>query len=233
MPRTRLGTVIESRELFYDYRRCASREQSISPDWADTGTFDVGSDLKFSGDTKLLQHPTAPLAWGTSGNVTLGMDLSAWISGYAWPPNDWDHFRKDVAEYLADLNGVQRKLMKRAGAKPSADDLATVLFAGWLDTPLIFAVHWDGKQEVNSGDQFYAIGSGRAFAQVAYDALILAPRRPARRQAFGIGVLIAAHRHRYCNPPINVWPVTSKGIKMVLENFGTGKEAPIVSKYGQ
>jgi hypothetical protein len=191
---------------------------------ADTGVHEASSSLKVSEPSKLKQHPSGPLAWGATGNITLGVeDFGSWATHYAWPPSDWSQFRHETATYLAKLNGEQRKLIKLAGKKPTPDDVARVLFAGWLDTPIIFALLGDGKQEVINSEDLYGIGSGWPVARVAYTALTQGARMK-NPEAFVFSLYMTAKLHRYCDPPINAWRITPNGIENLLNEVNSARE---------
>ena len=60
---------------------------------------------------KLQAHATAPIAWASAGNTTVGSDFDKWLKAYDWPPADWTTFRDEAIESLSRLNGRQRELV--------------------------------------------------------------------------------------------------------------------------
>src|SRR5215216_3828757 len=122
--------------------------------------------------TKLQKHPSAPLAWGATGNPTIGINrFGSWLSQFDWPPTDWPSFQNEVVKQLSNLNGWQREMSKLAGVEAKSELLAEVLIVGWLDTPSIFAVDDEGAMVIPDKDmEFYAIGSGGVHARLIYTA---------------------------------------------------------------
>jgi hypothetical protein len=104
---------------------------------ADSGETEMPGQLRSVFLGKLRRHPSAPLAWAATGDVQLGKDFTMWLEKYEWPAPSWDVFRDQAAEQLARINGRRRALAKLAGVELSENDCASVLIAGWIDTPQI------------------------------------------------------------------------------------------------
>jgi hypothetical protein len=123
------------------------------------------------GARKLKRHPTGMLAWGISGNTTLGeIAFCEWVQAYSWPPPDWRTFERTAITELSRLIGEQRKLVELSKAQPNpAHDAAECLLVGWIgDIPEIYQFGDGGQVQSYLSDGFSAIGKGNIAAWVSY-----------------------------------------------------------------
>jgi hypothetical protein len=166
---------------------------------------------------KLQRHSQAPLAWGISGNPTIGIDrFGPWLREYSWPPSDLRTFQDEVACKLSEFNGKQREICKLAGIEAKPDDLATVLVAGLLNVPFIFEVDERGVlSNLPEGQNFHAIGSGAAHAKLIYLAFTAVTIQAQAAERLRVIMELAASAATMCDPPIHIWRVTRNGAEEV------------------
>jgi len=181
---------------------------------ADSGGVEEPPGIRIQFPIKLRKHTTAPLAWGYTGNPTIGDDFTDWLRDYEWPPTSWRTFRDDAIRYLATLNGKQRELVELSRAKPGEGDTAQILLAGWLDRPEILELNDRGLATSYSDDQFQAVGAGKPVALIAY--WVLEGVIPSPLEKMKLIMAVASQMTPKCDPPVNIWRVTAEGITDIL-----------------
>lgn len=120
---------------------------------------------------KIQRHPSAPLAWGSTGNAALGIHkFGKWLKQHDWPPPDWDTFQAEATRKVAEINGEQREIWKLAGVAEDTDHLFGVLLIGWSgNEPLILEIDDKGIPNiVEKMPPFHAIGSGGVHANLIH-----------------------------------------------------------------
>jgi len=177
---------------------------------ADSGGMETPGNIRIQFPIKLRKHSTASLAWGYTGNPTIGDDFTDWLKAYEWPPTSWRTFRDDAIRYLATLNGKQRELVELSRARPGEEDTAQVLLVGWLGRPEILELDDRGLATSYSDDQFHAVGTGKVVALIAYKALEDEPSSPLEKMERIMGV--ASRMTPKCDPPVHIWRVTAESI---------------------
>ena len=184
-----------------------------------------GSALRLPFGNKLRQHPKGAIAWGASGNPTIGYeDFSPWLMQYSWPPKDWRTFRNNAIREFSRLNGDQRNLTKLAGKTPTEDDTATCLLVGWVGSPGIYEFNDQGKATSYwSPDGFHAIGSGKNHAYVAHRTLAVMSAPPVDKLV--VIMQIVSSTAPGCGLPYTIWRVKENGIVNV-ETETTKNEQP-------
>jgi hypothetical protein len=173
---------------------------------------------------KLQKHPTAPVAWGTSGNPALGIDqFSPWLKSYPWPPTSINQFRDDVAAQVARINGKQREHCKLAGIElplnKESDELFSLLLAAWLDdAPLVIWIDYRGVQSAVSSLPFEAIGAGRAHAKIintTLNQLVNKNLFHTSFERFRFTLTLASQIALSCSTPVMIWEVSKKGVALI------------------
>jgi hypothetical protein len=183
---------------------------------ADSGQTETPGNIRTIWLDKLQAHDSAPLAWGVSGSLTVGVDAFAqWLRTYPWPPPDLPTFQKDVANQLAQCNAKQRCRCQMAGVEAQSNDLVEVLIAGYWMTPFIFAVDDRGAiTACNRAQEFEAIGSGAAHVKIAHITLSRIPvQAPSVVNKLGYVMQIAATTAQMCDLPIHIWRIANDGVK--------------------
>ena len=173
--------------------------------------------IRLNNRRKLRHHPHAPIAWGCSGNITIGIeDFAPWLESYNWPPADWRTFRRQTTETLAKLNAEQRQLVQLSGVRLQESDTANCLLVGWLNHPEIYEFNDRGIATAYWERGFQAIGTGKLYAWTAYKTLQhcdgLEPL-----QVMMIIMHIVVTTAPECGFPYHIWRVTEKGITTGLE----------------
>jgi hypothetical protein len=192
---------------------------------SDSGAFDASTNLRFNNCRKLSFHPKALLAWGYSGNPSIGWeDFTPWLKSYNWPPIDWRTFRNQAIDKLAELTGEQRKLAIKAGAKSDEGNLADCLIVGYLDRPEIYYLGVDGNAQSYWDMGFNAIGNGANNAWVSYTALeYLRPKIPKLIELM-IVMQNTTQTAIGCEIPCYIWRITEEGIWEGLEKGENAKK---------
>ncbi len=190
---------------------------------SDRGIQDFGGLRDILPYVKLNKLERATIAWGCSGNGTLGEEFSKWLMGQVAPLTSWKQLQDMVVNKLAELNGTQRAITRRAGVEPTPDHLVSCLLAGWVDNqPGIFEFDDQGRFATYWAQGFYAIGSGSAVAAIAARTL-------RQIKASGIDKLrllmdVVVKTARGCEPPITIWRLRAGDITEVTSGQ-EGKEA--------
>lgn len=120
----------------------------------------IESDLlKIGGASKLFKHHKENIVWGCSGNREIARyEFSPWLQ-LLDVGNDWQVFKKRVADKIAELNGEQRARMRKAGVEPDENSVISCLLVGWIkEEPQIIEFTHDGKIDSYIKDGFQAIG---------------------------------------------------------------------------
>ena len=125
---------------------------------ADSMQTETGGIRSFT-ENKLQHHATAPLAWGITGNGTIGVKFDRWAKALPWPPKDWNELEQLITAYLSELNGNQRRLCSLANVEVGPEDVTSVLVVAHLDEPKILEVDDRGIATVHTRE-FHAIGTG-------------------------------------------------------------------------
>lgn len=194
---------------------------------ANSGQTDMPEELRSIHLDKLQSHLIAPLAWGATGNTTIGERFGEWLKNYEWPPQDLIVFQDELATALAKLNGKQREIIKLAGGEAKEDNLCSVLVAGWLNAPFAFEIDDFGQiTPINKEHNFSAIGSGGPHAKLIHAAYTIGPVtvNASALDKMGIILDIAAQKAHHCDPPIHIWRVTSNKIEKDLKYYGTRRD---------
>lgn len=115
--------------------------------------------LKVGSSTKLFKHLKENIVWGCAGNREIARnEFSPWLQSLDIG-NDWQAFKKRVADKIAELNGEQRARMEKAGVKSDDNSVITCLLVGWIkEEPQIIEFTNDGKIDSYIEDGFQAIG---------------------------------------------------------------------------
>ena len=163
---------------------------------------------------KLRKHPSAPLAWGATGNTTIDYDFTKWLQEYAWPPSNEDVFREQLINKLSELNGKQRELTSLAKAQIKEDYLCSVSLVGYLNKLMLLELDDVGRASLYDGIGFQAIGSGKGHAWIAYKMLKTASDLSQLNKLKIIMQTVITTAPR-CGLPIEIWRVTEKGIETI------------------
>lgn len=173
------------------------------------------SEIRLADPSKLQKHPTSPMVFGACGNPEIGKDdFGLWLKKQPSLSKDWDKFKKQAANKLAELNGQQRQRTLLAGVTPGDNDGATVLLASWLDGPEILELGDDGKPTSHTQRGFYAVGAGAPVALVAH--AVLADCITDLKDRFTRCMNAAATMGQLCAPPIHIWRVAADGVTEVI-----------------
>lgn len=164
--------------------------------------------------SKLRRHPSAPLAWGATGNPTIEDDFTKWLQGYAWPPSNKGIFREQLINRLSELNGKQRELTSLAKAEIKDDYLCSVLLVGYLDELIIIELDSVGRASLYNEIGFQAIGSGRGHAWIAHKALKMLNGLTQLEKIKIIMQTVITSAPK-CGPPIEIWHITAEGIETI------------------
>lgn len=163
---------------------------------------------------KLTERPNTSLAFGWAGNPTLAEAFQSWF--LASQALTWEDFIVDAVEQLAGINGNARRLVTKAGVKPTNDHVVTVLVVGWLDgVPNIIEIDNEGQWFSYLQQGFQAIGSGKLAVQFGYDALKEVDFQPSHFKMLRI-MEVAAMRMPDCGVPIDIWRLPKDGKIEVL-----------------
>jgi len=127
--------------------------------------------LKVASSSKLFIHPRGNIVWGCAGNREIARnEFSPWLQSLEIG-NDWQVFKKKVADKIAELNGEQRARMKKAGIEPDENSVITCLLVGWIkEEAQIVEFTNDGKIDSYIQDGFQAIGA-KVIPWSAYKAM--------------------------------------------------------------
>ena len=170
----------------------------------------------------LQSHPTAPLAWGYSGNHWIGYDrFTPWLQSYQWPPKNLDTFEDEIISKWCTLNGDQRRLIKSSGAKVDNRDLADLVVACYLDKIFCFWVYNNAKHW-HLGCPFTAcyLGPGAREAGMLYHWTM----KEFESSAPSTDILLAKVIRESCgvsphhDVPIHICRVSKKGVEQWVSN---------------
>jgi hypothetical protein len=193
---------------------------------ADSCVTEMPEEVRSLDFQKLDSHPSAPIAWGISGNPTIGERFGKWLKSYNWPLQDLSVFQDDVATHLSELNGKQRSIMALAGSQPGENDLSDVLVVGFLATPFSFVVDERGLiTTYKQSDRFHAIGSGKTHASLISFALSTINVSISKAELFNHIMTLASSKAKYCSPPISILRANSEGIEKVQIQQSKGQNA--------
>lgn len=198
----------------------AMRENDSSILMAADGEVLESGMIRLQGEIKLHCHPIGVIAWGTSGNLTIGKDeFGTWLKAYQWPPNSWVTFRDAAVEKLAELNGERRRLKSKAGLRASLDDVADCVIAGWIDGPNIYEFDDSGGYKSYWERGFHVIGSGKDSAWAIYKAFdeidTIKPLEPLEKLRIIMKVVVSITPK--CGEPRHIWRIKQEGITENLE----------------
>lgn len=120
------------------------------------------NQLKVVVNTKLFKHPKENIVWGCAGDKEIARhEFNPWLQSFDIG-NDWQVFKKKVADKIAELNGEQRARMRKAGVEPDDSSVISCLLVGWInEEPQIIEFTNDGKIASYIEDGFQAIGIQR------------------------------------------------------------------------
>ena len=117
----------------------------IAAMWQDDGSIAIGADSRLTDvgppilihsevHDKLKRHRSAPLAWGTVGDRTLGSRFSSWLTQWELPIG-FEAFRETIARQVSEMNGTQREIMRLSKCREQdiENSLFQLLLAGYVD----------------------------------------------------------------------------------------------------
>jgi ATP-dependent protease HslVU (ClpYQ) peptidase subunit len=169
-------------------------------------------------DRKLQWLTSIPLAWGYSGAVDPAHEFGEWLRALPTEEiNDWRGFKDRATEAFSLINGKLRSSIRQAGRRPKPQEFAHVLIAGYIaGDPAVIEIENDGRSSLLPG-QFTAIGSGSAFARIAYFTM-RATIPPAvfddqPKTIIRNATQIAARHHPDCGPPLRFLRISQDGIQ--------------------
>jgi len=191
----------------------AVREDENSYLLAADGEASEGPTLRIPFEHKLFRHPTGLVAWGVSGNRTVGaQDLSEWLKHHSWPPKTWRLMRDETNRHLSRLNGAQRNTIRLAGLEPKPGDFAECLMVGWLDSRAeIIEFDSGGKASSYMSQGFHSIGTGKSHAWVAYKALSVVENLAVIDKLHGIMMTVLSTAPG-CGVLYRIWRITPSNI---------------------
>ena len=96
---------------------------------------------------KLVGIKSVPIAWGASGNPSIGIhQFSEWMRTYMWENATWSGFVDEAEAELARLNGIQRRRTVESGSELKPNFLSDGLVVGWLDDEAaVWVLSLDGR----------------------------------------------------------------------------------------
>ena len=83
--------------------------------------------------TKIFGHPTYPLVWGYTGEMSLGSQFGRWFQGYNPPTLTWDQLQYDASDEITKVTKRQRDLIRQGDHRPTRNDNVDALVAGYID----------------------------------------------------------------------------------------------------
>jgi ATP-dependent protease HslVU (ClpYQ) peptidase subunit len=197
------------------------------------GSILIGADSQMTDETsgirytvnKLKQHPSGKLAWGTAGAAPLGETLSKWLEAYPSPLRDWESLSSAIRDKIVEINGDQRRAIKRSESEPGPSDGFDTLLAGYIDdTPRMLIIDDCGRSITAPEQVFNAIGAAVQAKSILIGAdytLELLNERCgiAPLDAFLKMKLVlsaVAMEIEGCGLPIHIWRVSNEGIEKLL-----------------
>lgn len=169
---------------------------------------------------KLAGIKGVPIAWGASGNPSIGIhQFREWMRTYKWENATWSEFVDEAETELARLNGIQRRLTEESGAELKPNFLSDVLVVGWLRGKVaIWVLSDDGRRTPAKDVGFYAIGSGGPTATSVHNALIVLRDQynlalPTAQQNMETILHVTALTAPGCNWPVHCWRVKPTGVE--------------------
>jgi len=180
----------------------------------DSGANETAGGIRITIPQKLYRHEAGSLAWATAGDTSIGDEFTNWLREFGWPPPSWQAFKNAAIGELSRLNGLQRKMMRRAGLKPKETDGTAALVAGWIEGKSeILEFGSDGKVTSYLEDGFKAIGSGESHALIAY--ITMKPFRISALERLRHLTQTAAMLAQKCDLPVHIWRVAAIGIEEI------------------
>lgn len=160
-----------------------------------------------------------PIAWGFSGNESIGLDFGNWLRSRQWSESeDWEGFRHDATEVLGQLNERRRKSAETAGTNVSEEALTDVLIAGFLRSqPGILELESDGGNSLRRMLELAAIGSGKNHAIIVLNTLGILGiiGSMSRLQLLQSIFRVAIRTARDCGPPVRILSITPERVTEV------------------
>ena len=181
---------------------------------ADSGIMDFGGLRDRLPYPKLNKLEGLAVAWGCSGNGTLGEEFNKALRTEAFSPVSWEDIQRTIVAKLGFLNGRQRDDTRRAGVNPTGDHTISCLFAGWIgEQPGIYEFDDQGRVASYWEQGFYAVGSGSYVAAIVEKTL----RKVEATQLVKLKLLMemVITSARGCEPPMIIWRITKNTISEV------------------
>jgi hypothetical protein len=183
----------------------------------DDGSVLLGADSQLSedrfrsaGHVKIGRLDDAPLAWGCSGDESIGRDWGSWFRNQprTWP--SWEALRDAATEELSRLNGRRRSLNRLSGVDTKDNDVATVLIAGFVGgrSDLIELSDRGGAMPSGHHD-FCAIGSANPNAKIVRATLLTNPSLTKTEDVFITIMFVAINTSLSdCSFPVSIVRIT-------------------------
>ena len=163
---------------------------------------------------KLWSLQIPPTAWGFTGDSTVGLRFTDWLTHQEWPEVlHWSGFIERTSDELAALN-----------SRVTADLRAEVLLVCCMDK-VLHLVHLPKDPNAayaEKDDRWVFIGSGGWAALDKYVDLVKSGR-PQSLEAFGLAVEHAATTAKMCGLPVQAVRVSAEGafsVGLGSENSG-------------
>ena len=169
----------------------------------------VNSETAVGTKTEKLYRIGSSVVWGFSGDESVGYEFKRWADDKERAIMSWEAVKKEAEQKLSELNGLNRRL---AALSRTDAQVAEVLIAGYLGSPRILTIHNSGAATFREPEEGAFLGSGSAYAEVAWKALLRAGHK-ANVDTFTTVLETVAASVVGCGPPIQLFEITASGTR--------------------